>query len=629
MFLRNKTTSHGHALQLVESYRNEKNEPRQRVLLSLGDVPLCDEDRSCAKMILAQRLEGHADLFIGEASPEVLALVDRIATELTVQKQRSRKAVVPATPADDIAADVLVGQVTHERASELGPELVALRAWEALGMPALLTDIGLNPAQRTCAAVSVINRLCDPVSEHRLPEWSQGTALVDLLGDVALQAEEDSYYRASDLLRRHHGRIEKHLCETQKRLFSLKRTILLYDLTNTHFEGLCAANPKAKRGKNKQGRDDCLQVVVGMVFDEFGFPLAHNIFNGNQHDGRSLPAMLRKLQANLDGQEPDILERPLVIMDGGIASRENLALIRSLGYDYLVNASRQGRTKYAEAFAQDDQFCEVSDRSDRPPVSVRLIDWSEGEGAQALNDHLVLCKSPARGLKESAMLSTAETRFLADLGKLKARVESGKLRDEAKIQQALGKIKAKNPRIQRYYDIKLISYDKNSLLMWTCLDEERKSAEALTGCYVLRTNKDRLDADGIWHLYMTLLHAESGFKALKSDLGLRPNFHQKENRVDGHVFITILAYHLQRFICHKLEQQGDHRSWESLRRVLRTHCYATIVLPTRGGDTYRIRKAGTAEASQKAIYQALGIDTSELPKHRFTMSPPYERHATL
>jgi hypothetical protein len=191
---------------------------------------------------------------------------------------------------------VLVDQITHGQNAVLGPVLLAKHAWEALGLPNALSALGFNPKEQALAAASVINRLVEPLSEHALREWLPGTALPELLGEEILKGDPNRFYYVSDALLRQQIKLEAHLRAVQVRQFPYPRTILLYDLTNTHFEGQALGNPKAKRGKNKQGRSDCPQVVIGMVYDEQGFELAHRTFAGNQSDSTSLVEMVKSLQ---------------------------------------------------------------------------------------------------------------------------------------------------------------------------------------------------------------------------------------------------------------------------------------------------------------------------------------------
>ena len=238
------------------------------------------------------------------------------------------------------------------------------------------------------------------------------------------------------------------------------------------------------------------------------------------------------------------------------------------------------------------------------------------EGTQTTNERVLLCKSAQRGDKEDAILSNAEKRFLQAVEKLATRIEKGQLKEKSKIERAIGRLSAQHPRVNRFYTISLEEDGQAPQLKWQRNDGMFDEATELCGCYVLRTDDQSHNEYDLWRLYINLTKAEDGFKSLKTDLGLRPNRHHKEERVDGHVFICILAYHLLRNILWTLEQQNDNRNWESWKRILGTHCYTTIMLPTQDGQTHRIRKAGQPEECQKAIYQALDISWNKLPCHR-------------
>lgn len=241
-------------------------------------------------------------------------------------------------------------------------------------------------------------------------------------------------------------------------------------------------------------------------------------------------------------------------------------------------------------------------------MRIRLLELSADE-------RVVLCKSEGRKDKETAIRSGAERRLLEELHKLDKRLKSGRLQEGDKVQRAIGKILSQHSRVQRYYTARL--QDKacpQAGLFWQRKDEGYQADGDLLGCYVLRTDRAGLTAEEIWRLYVTLSKAEEAFCVLKGDLGLRPNFHSLEKRVDAHIFISVLAYHLLKHISYTLSKTGDHRDWATIRRILQTHCYTTIHVPTRDGVMYHLRKPGEAEAAQLQIYQAFGINLAKLPK---------------
>lgn len=592
---------------MVESFRNAEGQPRQRVRLSLGDATIPEALWPEIANGVEDRLAGQASIF--GASAEAIDWIDQIVRRIESDPQRRETALTakPATLVEGETVDgVLLDQVTHGDTTPLGPALTALHAWNELGMPALLNDLSFNTLQQKALTINVINRLIDPVSENQLPVWQFDTSLPELLGRDSLPTTNDRFYRACDQILPHKERIEKHLREREGTCFSLDRTVVLYDLTNTYFEGVMRANGKARRGNSKEKRHDCPLVVVGMAFDQNGFELAHEVFEGNKNDGASMVEMVHRLQAVT---EDDSEQRPLVIIDGGIANAENRKRLKDADLDFLANDSRPGRMKYAQWFAESEAFVPIEGRKPNETVLVRMLkDPLAGEGQEP--DTLILCSSAGRGEKEKAMLSQAEERFLAAVDKLKSRITDGRLKLNDKIERAIGRLLAKHPRVSRYYDVTL----SEGVLEVQRKEDPYAEAEQLHGCYVLRTSSDRLDtAEDWWKLYITLTRAEDGFRALKSDLGLRPIRHHREDRGDSHIFISVLAYHLLQFITYKLRQQGDHRSWGTIKRILATHCYTTLVLPTRDSGTHRLRKPGQPDARQQEIYEILGVNWRNLP----------------
>jgi len=390
----------------------------------------------------------------------------------------------------------------------------------------------------------------------------------------------------------HRKAIEAGLREREADLFDSPGSIVLYDMTNTHFEGLCADNPKARHGKNKQKRSDCRQVAVGMAFDGRGLALAHDVFAGNVAETKTLVHMLDRLA--LPGSEA---AKPVVILDAGFASRENIALLKGRGLGYVINVTRGSRARHAEAFAADG-FEPVPGRDRKSPVEVRTIaDPDDPEGS------LVLCRSALRREKESAMLSRAESRFLEDVAALRKRIGEGRLKNAAKIERAIGRLQRKHPRANRFYQLR----HAGGTLEATRDEDRHAKASELLGNYVLKTERT-LGAAETWSLYMVLLQAEEGFGCLKGWLGLRPNFHQLEHRVEAHIFISVLAYHLLTWIRETLRPAGELRDWKTLRRLLSTHSLVTTALPLEDGRVLRVRKASRPDPEQAMLYQKLRID---------------------
>lgn len=584
MYFRTKTIKGSTLIQLVESYRNSEGQPRQRVVVSLGDAKLPELEKHLIARSVENHLLGQDELLSVELSEEATTWVRRIL-QLAGRSKSAR-------PVSQESIDgVVVDRVESENVVQFGPQLVALEAWKQLGLNPLLSDVGLNPSQIATAQLLVTSRLIEPSSEWALIDWSERTALPELLDLRVTKSGKDRLYYAGDALYSHRKAIEAGLRKHEAGLFGSAGSVVLYDMTNTHFEGLCASNPKARHGKNKQKRNDCKQVAVGMAFDTRGLALAHEVFEGNIAETKTLEHMLDHLAL------PDTeAARPVVILDAGFASKENIAMLKERGLGYVINITRGSRAQHAEAFAAGG-FEVVPGRDRQSPVEVKTIpDPDDAQGS------LVLCRSSLRRKKESAMLSRAESRFLADIDALRQRIEKARLKDPAKIERAIGRLQKKHPRVARFYELR----HAEDTLHATRNEDRHNKANELLGDYVLKTERS-LSADQTWQLYMVLLQAEEGFACLKGTLGLRPNFHQLGHRVEAHIFISVLAYHLLTWIRETLRAHGDYRDWKTLRRMLSTHSLVTTVLPLKDARVLRIRKASLPDPEQALIYQNLGI----------------------
>ncbi len=594
MFFRKKIVKGTPLVQLVESYRNAEGQPRQRIVASLGDALIPAAERKTIARAVELCLHGEDQLFPIELSSEGADWVTRIV-------QLAGRSGSFSTKTDTRTANgVLIDRIETENVVQLGPQLVALKAWNELGLSAVLKNAGVPEGSISIAQLMVANRLIEPLSEWALVDWSHRTALPELLDIRVTKTGKDRLYRTSDQLLSHRIRIEKALRSHEQDLFSLRRSIVLYDVTNTHFEGICGANLKARHGKNKQKRNDCYQVAVGMAFDEHGFALAHEVFEGNMADTSTLGIMLDRLDLTEYGL------RPVVILDAGFASEKNVQMLEARGWSYIINITRGSRTKYAEFF-ENEIFTPLPGRLPKKTVEVKSIVDPDNESRR-----LVLCRSVQRRAKEQAMISKAEERFLADAKTLKTRIEKGQIKQPTVIHRKIGAFLQKHPRVARFYRIE---YEKQTL---TIIRKDEKLDEVLRLCgdYILK--KDRaIEAAELWELYMTLLRAESGFRMLKGSLGLRPNFHQIEGRVEGHIFISVLAYHLLSWIRHRLELAGDTREWKTIRRLLSTHSLLTTRLPLSDGRTIMIRKPSLPDPEQTHLYTLLGIDwRNTCPTHK-------------
>jgi transposase len=385
-------------------------------------------------------------------------------------------------------------------------------------------------------------------------------------------------------------------------LFNLDDTVFLYDLTSTYFEGEARANPQAKRGYSRDKRPDCKQVVVGLVLDREGFPKAHEVFDGNTQDRESLDRMLDALEKRT-GKRPGTT----VIVDRGMAYEENLEQIRKRGQHYLVAGRQQERHPWLAELESDEGWEEIA-RTPSPQNPFQKKTRVEIKRQQKGEETYILCRSEGRKEKDRAIREKQETKLLADLTRLQQRVRKGKLKDDKKIHQAIGRLRERYPRVARYWAIEFDSAEKK--LAWQEVAEKKAITQKLDGSYVLRTDCPDLSAEEAWRVYILLTRVEDAFRDLKSPLMERPIFHHLKNRTQTHIFLCILAYHLLAAIEHRFLQAGVHTSWWTLRQHLSTHQVVTVVLHEANGNrVLKTRQATTPEPLHREIYATLRIPT--------------------
>ena len=594
---------------LVESVLTPKG-PRQKVVCSLGDLsPRPQADWLALAHKLTSALSGQADLLAGQAP-------DLELQELVAKVQSAHPPSLAPVSNSDLLA-VHVDQVRTEESREAGPVHVGYQFWLRLGLDGILAQAGLGERARQLTCAMTLNRLIHPASELAMPDWIRSTALSDILQVDFQVLAEDALYRNLDKLHPQRVAIEAALAERERTLFSLDQTVFLYDVTSTFFEGRALANPKAKRGYSRDHRSDCKQVLIGLAVNRDGFPLAHEVFAGNRHDSTTLEEMLTALDKRV-GLHPG----QTVVVDRGMSGEENLKKIVAKKLHYLVAEPYGARSDWVEEFENDEDFGEVK-REPSPTNPFQRKSTIRVKMRRVGGETHVLCLSSERREKDRAIREAHEKRLLVDLEKLAKRVTKGKGRGTkpAEVLESIGRLKERYSRVARYYRME---YDSQTKVFRYSLDEAKRArAEKLDGSYLLKTDREDLSADEAWRIYTLLTRAEAAFRTLKSPLGERPIFHHKEGRVEAHIFLCVLAYHLLISIEKTLLDADLHTSWATVRETLKTHQVNTIVLPTDSGMLLRIRQGTTPEAAHRELYQKLRIG-SEIVRPRKTWSSAEE-----
>src|SRR5436190_1236668 len=591
MFLRSHQRSKdgkGHTYwSLVETVRTADG-PRQRKLCYLGELNSSAQARwlKTVEVFNEQGESTQLKLFPSEVEP-------------------------PAN--DPQVARVLLNKVRLERTRQFGSCFLGLELWKRLELDRFFEQAvdgeSADVPWSRVAALLAINRLCAPGSELAIEQrWYPSTALDDLLGIEEGKINDTRLYRCLDRLLPHKTKLERHLKDRYGALFEAEFDVLLYDLTSTYVEGAAEKNPMVRRGYSRDHRPDCEQLVIALIVNNEGHPFSYETFDGNRTDVSNMETILRMVERKY-GQA-----RRIWVFDRGIVSEENLAAIRKRGGHYLTGTPRS-QMKQFEAELLKEDWTQV-----RPEVEVKKVAIPQGK------ETYILCRTAGRKEKEKAIRNRFSNSMETALKGLEKTIAAGRLKDRNKMERRLGKMQARHPSVNDLYDVSLRDTAEGVRLFWEMKEDRKKWRESREGAYLLRTNLQAETAEELWSKYMQLTEAEASFRALKSELSIRPLFHQLEPRVKAHVMVAFLGYALWVTLKHLVKRRPailpkpsgsgvDNAQPLSPMRalaLLSTLQSADIVLPTTDGHEIRLRRITEPTAEQKSLLRQLGIS---LPEH--------------
>jgi transposase len=501
-------------------------------------------------------------------------------------------------PDDPNVARVLVKKVRVERTRRFGDCYLGLELWKRLGLAELFAqhlDVdGADVAWSRVAAVLAINRLCAPGSELAIERhWYPSTALDDLLHIAKGKINDTRLYRCLDRLLPLKTKLEQHLKQRFGELFQAEFDVLLYDLTSTYVEGAAEENPMVRRGYSRDHRPDCEQLVLALIVNQDGFPFSYELFDGNRADVSTVETILRTVERK-HGKA-----RRVWIFDRGVVSEENLVAIRKRGGQYLVGSARSKLKQFEQELLKDD-FEKI-----RPEVEVKQITIPGG------GETYILCRTAGRKEKEKAIRSRFVAKIEKALAGLEKRIVEGKLKDRDKMFMSLGRIQASHPQVADLYEMAVKDSKEGPRLVWGQKPEQQQWLEAREGAYLLRTNLIVDGAADLWKKYMQLTEVEAAFRTLKSELAIRPLFHQLEKRVKAHVLVAFLGYALQVTLKHLLKRNGSEYSpVQALKRLSELYS-VDIVLPTVEGREIWLRRITKREADQERLLNQLRLELPE------------------
>jgi transposase len=577
---------------LVESLRTSRG-PRQRVVATIGKLPGLDEEARVGWEHIGDILDGKARTadFLG----------------------------APPDPPEWARVDLKGMRV--ERLRSFGDVFLGLALWRRLRLDSFFAD-AMEPGHEEIpwpyvACILTLARFCAPSSELQIADfWYGKTALDDLLGVSAEKINDDRLYRGLDALLPHKDGLFGHFQKVYGELFGTTYDFLLYDITSTYFEGQCRANPQARRGYSRDSRPDCKQVCIALVVTPEGLPLNYEVFEGNRADVTTVEEIVETMREKY-GQE-----RRTWVMDRGMVSEVNIDMLRESGASWLVGTPKSMLKNFERAMLEESDWSRIE-----PGVEVKLCAAPDGS-----SETFVLCRSPLRAEKEKAIRSRQVEKLQTALEKMKSSADAPRctLRDRDKAWQRIGRLLERYSRAAHLFEVTISEKDDPTAKKKKCLAIEiRRKAELeewasrADGCYLLRTNLEGKSAEELWRTYMGLVQIEDCFRIDKHDLGLRPIFHQKQDRTQAHILVCFLALVLWRTLQQWMGASGLGDAPRKLLEELREVRSLDVVLPTRAGRIalpeggryeLRLRTVSRPEPHLAILLQRLDLPLPNRPK---------------
>jgi hypothetical protein len=592
--------------RLVESYRSGSS-VRHLTIINLGtldELPAPEQRKALAKRIeqlTEQDRNGQTMLF-----PPSDDIIELLARKFYAEIKRNERLDIAAGKDYHI---VDVNSVKNRDVREVGTEWLCLQALKQLQIDELLRQKDWDKDQINLALTHITCRASYPASELRTSEWiKDNSAICELTGYDVQQITKDKLYGISLALYEVKDDLEKHLSKRTNELFDLDDKIILYDLTNTYFEGQKRSSQLAKFGRSKEKRSDAKLVVLGVVVNVEGFLKYSNIYEGNTADSSTLADIVEQMS-----HETSAIDRkPIIVLDAGIATEDNIKLLRNKGYKYMC-VSRSGLNKYKADTSSTP--IEIYDNK-KQSIILRKVKVDN------CTDNYLHVHSSAKQKKEEGMKGRFTERFEQGLQQIKESLgKKGGSKTYAAVWERIGRLKAKYPSIHRYYDIKVARDEKEIV---TELKWEQKNITTKEGMYLLRTNMNEKDEHTQWMIYNAIREIEYTFRTLKTDLDLRPIYHKNDNATKAHLHLGLLAYWVVNTIRYQLKQKGINNEWRDIVRIMNTQKMVTTTMTNNRDEQIVIRQCSEPDQKATNIYTSIGYKSYPFTKRKYVV-PPAER----
>ena len=600
--------------QLIESIRTPAG-PRQRLVLNLGFLDLHPDKWKELANTIESEVHKQSRLFVTDPQIEKLARhYAKVIVREKLNKESERAASDKA--ADRLSADyqsVDVNSVSSSEARKIGAEHVVLAQMREYKFDKMLKELGFTENQLNYAKILIAGRLVNPSSERETARWAnEDSAILELL-QAKINVYDTALHRTAVLLWEQHDKIEQRLSQAAREIFGLKETIILYDLTNTYFEGSKKGSKIANHAKSKDKRDDRPLITLALTLDAQGFPKQSKVYEGNISEPGTLEKMLDELSNVVDGFNP----QKTIVIDAGIATEDNLEIIKRKQFKYLAVSRKKS---YGDDFWQGSQEQQIKLSDKKTRLRVKLVTTKK--------ELYLLCHSEAKEAKEKAILERRLKKFEEGLNGINKGLKKKRTHKKYdKIIERIGRLKEKYG-VGSLYDIEVKQQKGVATKIIFSKNPNGKAKEKRVGEYVIRTNRLDLIEEEISKIHRTLTTVEDSFRSMKSELGLRPNYHKRDDTGTAHIFITVIAYHIIAGILKKLRTNGINYSWRTIRNTLSTQVRVTTSFNTEDKATIHIRTTTAPTLKQSDIYSKLGLVQKPLKQVKIKLPLKKDRITT-
>jgi len=598
---RNKNSDKSYIhLRLVESYRTDKG-PRHRNVLHLGALSLDKEKWKSLANAIENYLNGKV---IFDIDDEVNSLAIHYSEIIRVERLNQSKKVDSEDKTKEFHS-VDINTISTSDIKSIGAESVISSQMNDYNFDKILSDLKFTKKEINYTKMLILGKICNPGSERDIARWLKKDSGIQELLNTKENIYDNALHRISTKIYNNKEKLEELLAK-EGDVFSPDDNIILYDLTNTYFEGRLVDSEIAKYGNSKEKRHDAPLVTLALIVDSNGFPKGSEILKGGIGEPETLELFLDKIVKN--AKKSKLFEfKQTVVIDSGIASKENLNLMTEKGLYYVAVAKN---IKYPEDFWSNSIERKVLLKDNKTELTIK----SERKDGEIF----LYCYSPLKASSEASILKRRKESFEKQLKKMNENLSKPRgIKKYEKILMKIGRLKEKS-KISYLYDITTVLDEKKEKVIeikFKTNDKSIKKDEDI-GRYVLRTNNENLSDEEITKIHRTLTTIEASFKSMKSDLGLRPVFHKKDENIKAHIFLSVLAYHFIIPIITKLREKNIRHSWSSFRKILLAHKIVTTSFITKENEIIQIRNIAKENEEQFEIYAALNLKSKPI-KNKF------------